>query len=99
MPKKPHSLLRKTIVDYLRWNKWFCVPIHQSMGSYPGIPDLYCIKDGFQLWLELKVGKDKLSDYQLRFMENIQSQKGHYCIVYDLEQLQEYLNLLRGGEK
>ena len=61
------SEIQAQIRDYLRWNGWFVVKIHQSLGSYRGIADLYALRGGQHVWIEVKRPGGRQSEYQKRF--------------------------------
>lgn len=85
------SEIQSQIRDYLRFNGWFCIKIHQSLGSYKGIADLYCLHDGKELWIEVKTSKGKLSEYQIKFRDDIGRNGGNYIVARSLEDVREYL--------
>jgi len=105
MPKKvkqgklalTHGQLKRQIVDYLRWHKWLAIPIQQGAFSYHGIADLYIIKyfgysrGTYQIWVEIKAGKDKQSKAQSKFEIDIFNHGGRYWLVKSLEDLESYL--------
>ena len=103
MPKKvvkgklvlTHGQLKKQIVDFLRWHGWLVIPIAQGAFAYHGIADLYIIKYTgdlvFQVWIELKIGKDKQSGHQLKFETDIINQGGRYWVIRNLEDLKSCL--------
>lgn len=49
------SALRQRIGAVLRAHGWFVQPIESE--TAPGIPDLWCIKEGIGVWVELKHAK------------------------------------------
>ena len=99
MPKKvkqgkvvlSHSQLKRQIVDFLRWHKWLVIPIAQGAFSYSGIADLYIIRRGFQIWIEIKGGKDFQSEYQRKFATDIFNQGGRYLLIRSLDDLESYM--------
>jgi len=70
------SELQKTIKEYLLWHGWFVCEIHQSLGSYKGIADLYAIKNGISVWIEVKTLTGQQSEHQKQFQEDIESHGG-----------------------
>lgn len=78
--KIKESDIQQTIKEYLQWHGWFVFKIHQSLGSHKGIFDLYAIKNGLSVWIEVKTEKGKLSKYQKQFKKDIESHGGT-CIV------------------
>lgn len=78
--KITESDIQQQIKEYLQWHGWFVIKIHQSLGSHKGIFDLYAIKNGFSVWIEIKTENGKLSKDQKQFMTDIESHGGT-CIV------------------
>jgi len=62
------SKLQTKIKNKLRLDGWFVTKI--SMTSRPGWPDLYLLKDGRSVWLEIKDGK-KLKELQIYIRDEI----------------------------
>jgi len=83
--------LQRQIKEYLQWHGWFVIKIHQSLGSYKGIADLYAIKKGISLWIEVKTKKGKLSQYQCKFKEDIEKQQGIYLVCRSINDLTDFL--------
>jgi hypothetical protein len=89
MKRQPHSLLMKSIRQALRLCGWFVVPIKAGFGSYPGIADLYALREGRHVWLEIKTGKQRLTDDQSRFAQDIRSRCGEIYLVKSIEDLKK----------
>jgi len=88
--KITESDIQRQIKEYLQWHGWFVVKIHQSLGSYKGIADLYALKDGQHVWIEVKTARGKQSYYQKRFQQDIEKHGGTYILarsVSDVEHL------------
>lgn len=81
------SDIQKQIKEYLQLNGWFVVKIHQSLGSYKGIADLYAIKGGKSVWIEVKTQKGHQSDYQKQFQKDIEAHGGIYIIAKCVEDI------------
>jgi hypothetical protein len=90
LPLKESDIQRQ-IKDYLKLIGFYVVKIHQSLGSERGIADLYAIKGGLQLWIEVKTPKGTLSEFQKDFRAEIQGHGGIYIEARRLEDIQEYL--------
>ena len=86
--------IQAQIRDYLRWCGWFVVKIHQSLGSYRGIADLYALKDGQHVWIEVKTDRGVQSEYQKKFQRDIEKHGGTYILARGIEDV-EHL----GGKK
>lgn len=82
------SDIQAQIRDYLRWTGWFCIKIHQSLGSYRGIADLYAIRDGKHVWIEVKTARGKQSEYQKRFQRDIEAAGGEYILARGIEDVE-----------
>jgi Holliday junction resolvase len=78
-PKESH--IQRDIKQTLEWHGWFVVKIHQSLGSYKGIADLYVIKDSRHVWIEVKTATGRLSEHQVRFRDDVQRHGGTYIIA------------------
>lgn len=98
---KPASILTKAVVAILAANGWFvwkggggCARNKQGdwfrIGAV-GAPDLYAIKGGETLFIEIKAGKDRLSPAQESFKEQVEKHGGDYLVVHHLEDMIEYL--------
>ncbi len=88
------SDIQKQIKEYLQYCGWFVVKIHQSLGSYRGIADLYALRDGQHVWIEVKTSRGKQSDWQIRFQQDIEKHGGTYILARGIEDV-EHL----GGKK
>ena len=87
--KIKESDIQSAIKQYLQLKGWFVVKIHQSLGSYRGIADLYAIKDGRSVWIEVKTPRGKLSRWQEKFREEIESHGGKYVVARGIEDLEK----------
>lgn len=77
--------LQAAIRDYLRLMGWYVVKIHQSLGSHRGIADLYAIKNGRHVWIEVKTAKGVLSEHQAAFRDAIEQQGGTYIAARSVD--------------
>jgi Holliday junction resolvase len=92
LPTKPKILesdIQAEIKDYLNWCGWFCFKNHQSLGSYKGVADLYALKDGRSVWIEVKTPKGKLSKHQEKFKNLIEAKGGEYIVARCLDDVRE----------
>jgi hypothetical protein len=85
-----HDVLRQCR-GYLRATGWYVIRNHQSMGSHRGLSDLTIIKGGRVIFLEIKATGGTLSDYQIKFCEDIRVQGANYMWVNSLDELMQYL--------
>lgn len=88
LPQKlKESDIQRSIVEYLRFKGWFVVKIHQSLGSYPGIADLYALKDGCTVWIEVKTQTGKQSKSQKAFELAVIYHGGIYLVARSLDDI------------
>lgn len=85
--------IKYQIKEYLQWTGWYCFSILQGLGAKRGIADIFAIKNGRNIWIEVKTGKGKQSEYQRRFEEEITSHNGTYWLIHSLDELMEKLRL------
>lgn len=79
--------ITRQIRDYLKLKSWFVFKVFQSLGSYPGVADLYAIKDGLAVWIEVKAPGGKQSTAQKEFQWQIERQGGKYVLARCVEDL------------
>ncbi len=62
-------------------------------GSRKGVPDILAVpnKSGVLHGFEIKVGKDKQSEDQIQFMNDLQNRGGQYIVITEIDDLIEYL--------
>jgi Holliday junction resolvase len=89
--KATESDIQKAIREYLQWNGWFVIKIHQSLGSYKGIADLYALKNGRHVWIEVKTDRGRQSEYQEQFEQDIRDHGGRYIVARGIEDIEKYL--------
>jgi len=82
------SDIQAQIRDYLRWAGWFCIKIHQTLGSYRGIADLYALKNGQHVWIEVKAPGGKQSEHQKQFQRDIERHGGTYVLARGVEDIE-----------
>jgi hypothetical protein len=86
---EPEAVVIDQVRQYLRATGWFVVRIQQGMGCHKGIADLYCLKDGRDVWVECKATKGKQSEYQKVFEADVLRNGGEYICVHSLDELIE----------
>lgn len=85
-PKAPKETdIQNAIRDYLRWQGWYVIRHHQSLGSLKGLSDLTAIKDSWTVYIEVKKPAGKLSNAQEEFRDNILAHGGTYVVARGLE--------------
>jgi len=65
------------------------VKIHQSLGSYPGIADLYAVKGGRSIWVEVKTPAGRQSEVQREFQRQVEEHGGVYVLARSVEDVEE----------
>ena len=83
------SDIRKLLRDYLRWHGWHVHHNLAGLGTYPGISDLTCIKDGRVVWLEVKTPSGRQSEGQVKFQQKVEAAGGEYVLACSIENLKE----------
>lgn len=87
LPAVKESDIQRQIKDYLQWRGWFVVKIHQSLGSYKGIADLYALKDGRHAWIEVKTPAGSQSEDQVKFQRDVEGHGGTYLVARSVEDI------------
>ena len=90
-----HVTLVQDIVRYLRLTSW--IVLQTPKGGIPGEPgaaDLFAFKARRVLFIEAKVGRDKLSADQSRFFSDMRAQ-GFECI--EARNLEDVIVEAQGG--
>lgn len=59
-----------------------------------GIADLFAIKQGLSLWIEIKTATGQQSASQIEFMDNIRSHGGKYLLIHSISELMIELQTL-----
>lgn len=104
---KTANSLTKLIIEYLRMNGCFGARINTQgnynakigkfvrSGSTNGMADINAVVKGKSISIEVKIGKDKIRESQLKVKREIEAAGGVYLIVrsFDdfLEQFEKYL--------
>ncbi len=83
------SDIRKMLRDYLRLRGWHVHHNLAGLGTYRGISDLTCVKNGRVVFLEVKTPTGRQSEGQAKFQEEITSAGGEYVLASCIEDLQE----------
>lgn len=82
------SDIQRAIKEYLSWQGWYVVKIHQSLGSHKGIADLYAIRQGRSVWIEVKTKAGRLSVHQEKYRAEIEAHGGEYITARGIEDVQ-----------
>ncbi len=83
--KIPERDILKSIRQYLSLRGVFCIRMQQGLGSFKGLPDLLCIKNGIVFFIEVKKKGGKLSSHQQKFKEMWESFGGHMIVAYSVD--------------
>lgn len=65
---------------------------HRSGNVRKGVADISAIREGRAWQIEVKIGRDKLSEPQRDFAAEVQAAGGVYCVAYTLDQFLERWN-------
>ena len=65
---------------------------YRPSGSTPGAADISAMINGVRVEIEVKIGKDRLSEKQIKFRDNITAAGGQYWVVRSWEDFLEQLN-------
>lgn len=85
--KIKESDIQRSVKNWLEYKGWFCFKNHQTLGSYKGVADLYAIKNGKSVWIEVKKDNGRQSEFQKKFELQIKQHGGHYVIATCIEDL------------
>ena len=96
--------LVKSALELLKWKKIFCYRnnsgaiVLENKGKQrfmrfgaSGSPDIICVIRGQFIGLELKAGKNKQSESQIKFQQELEKAEGKYHLIYSLEELQNII--------
>jgi len=86
----PETLLTRSIRQALELCGWWTIKIRQGLGSHPGIPDLWVIKNGVVWWIEVKIPGRNLSELQKEFRFQVISRGGNFAVVSSIEELKAF---------
>ncbi len=78
------SEIQAHVKQFLQWRGWLVIRMQQNIGSHKGIADLYCIKDGRSVWIEVKTPTGRLSPHQTQFNCDIVNHGGEYIVARDV---------------
>ena len=91
--KIKESDLKSQIKDYLLVKGIFSYHIHQSLGSYAGLPDRVIHFKGKVVYLEIKLPTGKMSEGQLAFRGQCEVDGIKYRVIRSLEDLQGIIDI------
>jgi hypothetical protein len=92
---KPEKSIQRSITTALQQLGFFVSDFSQPRNTMqtPGIPDLFACHPGWRmaLWVEVKAGKNKLTDAQKFWHEMAKSSGEHVCTARSLADVTTYL--------
>ena len=104
--KSEANALTKCIVQYIEYNGGFASRIN-NMGTYrpglqrytrsnskKGIADIMGTYKGISLNIEVKIGRDKLSEYQIQVQEKVTKAGGIYYIARNFSDFKVFFDNL-----
>ena len=83
------SAIQTQIKHFLQWHGWYVVKIHQSLGSHKGIADLYALKNGRSIWIEIKTPNGRQSVHQVEFESQVKEHGGEYYVARRIEDVEK----------
>ena len=87
----PEKKIELEIKEHLTKNGWFVFKISQpgfKTRNIRGIADLFAIKDGLNLWIEVKTPKGIQSEAQVKFQRLIKEHGGNYFLARSTEDVE-----------
>ncbi len=87
----PEGRLTERIKDWLKQNGWFHIKHHGSPMSRAGVPDLYVLKNGRHVWMEIKVNANVASALQRKMIDDIRNHGGEAYVVRSLDDVKKRL--------
>lgn len=94
-PDLKESDILRQVRDFLKWNKWFVIRIQQGLGSHKGVSDLIALKDGKTIFVEVKTRRGNLSEYQIKFKQDIENKGGLYYTVRSIDDIKEVIKSIK----
>lgn len=67
--------------------------MNKKMGLRPGLPDLFMIVNSYNVWIEMKYGKNKLSEHQVNWVEELS--KLENTLVYVCYSAEEAIQVIQ----
>ena len=102
--------LTKCLIDYIKFIGGYATRINTA-GIWDeklqmfrpgttnlGTADIHACIDGHHLSIEVKIGADKLSEYQKRTKQKVSAAGGLYVVARDLKSVVDFIGRLRNGK-
>jgi len=83
---QPETLILRAVRDYLQLRGWTVKRFQQGLGCDPGIPDLYAMRKGLGIWIEIKTPAGKLSMGQKEFEFDCQYHGIPFCVIRSIDE-------------
>ena len=95
--------LEQSICQWLTYLGWYCFILkdqasfrdgqHRKTKPFQvkGAADIFAIKNGVNVWIEVKTLVGKQSPSQKEFQKNITDQGGHYWLINSLDSLKLHI--------
>jgi len=97
LPRFTERHIQCQIVDYLRATGWLVLETYfgssrgGSVWLTKGIPDLYAIKRGRHIWIEVKTPNGRVRPQQSAVHDQLRAQGAEVYVIRSIEQLREEL--------
>jgi len=85
--KTPEGQIKSAVIQYLQFTGFYVVNMWQGQFSFKGIADIYALKNGRSIWLEIKTTKNKQSPDQIDFERNIKLHGSEYYVVRSVDDI------------
>ena len=97
--------IEQAICQLLHNQGWYVVKLKDQTAAHNGkhqaalpfqnrgVADLYAIKAGFQVWIEVKIPTGNQSGYQKTFQAHIEAQGGVYWLVRSIAEVKRLARL------
>lgn len=86
------SKIQASILKYLKTEDYFTVKT--IVNNKAGVPDIYALKDGISIWIEVKRPGGRVSPIQSYIHSQIREKGGIIFVVDSLDDLKEKLKEL-----
>lgn len=81
---------KKQVTDILGRTKTIGSGMFVKSGTRKGYADINCTIKGYSVMVEVKIGKDRMSEAQYKFQEAEQKAGGQYWVVKDFDEFMFY---------
>ena len=82
-------IIQKNIQNWLKRQGWFVRKWHQGPYAGAGMPDLYALKDGHSIHIEVKAPGGKLTALQEHTIKKIQDHGGIVIVVTSVDEVKK----------